>query len=126
MNMVFPANRRSAGFGIVEVIVSMFLLSIMAMAFLPVLVQALQVSKVNASIATATQLLSADLDGARQAVLLCAPEAVSRYEGAFTVTGVWGTCTEERPTTVSYTSTVTDATTNEVLAEAVTLILVNG
>ena len=115
-----------AGFGIVEVIVSMFLLSIMAMAFLPVLVQSLQVSKVNASIATATQLLSADLDRARASGPVCGFNhlATPPEDDAFTVAGSWGTCTVDRPSTLSYKSTVKDAATNEVLAEAVTLILV--
>lgn len=118
------SDTRSAGFGIVEVIVSMFLLSLMAMAFLPVLVQALQVSRVNASIATATQLLSSDLDRARQLNLACTaiPSTVPRSEGAFIVAGEWGICDQTPPTTVSYTSQVKDA--DGVLAEAVTLILV--
>ncbi|WP_104135358.1 MULTISPECIES: type II secretion system protein J [unclassified Cryobacterium] len=117
------------GFGIIEVIVSMFLLSLMAMAFLPVLVQSLQVSRVNASIATATQLLSADLDRARASHPGCGSNssADAPDDDAFTVNGKWAasfTCAEDLPTTVSYTSTIKDAATNEVLAEAVTLILV--
>ena len=118
-----------AGFGIVEIIVSMFLLSIMAMAFLPVLVQALQVSKVNASIATATQLLSADLDRARQSNPPCAAVSAQSFddESGFTVTRVWAGsegCGAGVPTTLSYTSKVTVTGTDKVLAEAVTLILV--
>jgi type II secretory pathway pseudopilin PulG len=123
-NLSAEPETRNAGFGIVEVIVSMFLLSLMAMAFLPVLVQALQVSRVNASIATATQLLSADLDSARQMNFDCTsiPTTVPRPEGAFTVAGEWGTCDETPPATVSYTSRVENA--DEVLAQAVTFILV--
>ena len=122
---------RTAGFGIVEVIVSMFLLSIMAMAFLPVLVQALQVSKVNASIATATQLLSADLDRARQSHPVCASASAEIFhdDGTFIVTGEWtdsGGCAVGVSTTLSYESIVTNADTDDILAEAVTLILVTG
>ncbi|WP_104083804.1 prepilin-type N-terminal cleavage/methylation domain-containing protein [Cryobacterium sp. Y11] len=121
-----PAAPRinDSGFGIVEVIVSMFLLSLMAMAFLPVLVQALQVSRVNASIATATQLLSADLDRARHSAASCASGDVNINEGPFTVIGVWGPCVGDFPLALSYSSTVKNAETNKVLADAVTLILV--
>ena len=128
MRTTLPVDSEStnAGFGVIEVIISMFLLSLMAMAFLPVLVQSLQVSRVNASVAMATQLLSADLDRARQSNPSCAarPGPVPRSEGDFIVTGIWGTCVENFPQTLSYTSTVTEVATDEVLAEAVTLILV--
>ena len=125
------AETRDAGFGIVEVIVSMFLLSIMAMAFLPVLVQSQQLARTNASIATATQLLSADLDRARQSTVTCdpLPSIDPRVEGEFTVTGVWAGvegCGAGVPTTLSYTSKVQITGADKFLAQAVTLILVNG
>ena len=130
MRTTLPAERvmRTAGFGIVEVIVSMFLLSIMAMAFLPVLVQALQMSKVNASIATATQLLSADLDSARQLDLDCGsfPDSDFIAKGEFTVSRTWDSCAGDIPTTVLYTSSVSATGTIKVLAEASTLILITG
>lgn len=133
MKATLPADpgMRSAGFGIVEVIVSMFLLSLMAMAFLPVLVQSQQLARTNASIATATQLLSADLDRARQSTVTCdpLPSIDPRVEGEFTVTGAWagaGGCGGGVPTTLSYTSKVQITGADKFLAQAVTLILVNG
>ena len=131
MSASLPVERgtNSAGFGIVEVIVSMFLLSLMAMAFLPVLVQSLQLARVNASIATATQLLSADLDRARQSDPSCVSVPAESFddESGFTVTRAWAGsegCGAGVPTTLSYTSKVTVTGTDKVLAEAVTLILV--
>ena len=132
MSATLPAERgtHSAGFGIVEVIVSMFLLSLMAMAFLPVIVQSQQLARTNALIATATQLLSADLDRARQSTVTCdpPPSIDPRVEDEFTVTGVWAGadgCGAGGPTTLSYTSKVKITGADKVLAQAVTLILVN-
>ncbi|MFO7691343.1 MAG: type II secretion system protein, partial [Cryobacterium sp.] len=51
-------DAREQGFGMIEIVVSMFLLALLSIAFLPLLVQSLQVSVQNARLATATQLAS--------------------------------------------------------------------
>lgn len=55
------------GFGMIEIIVSMFMLALLAIAFLPVLIQGLKASDANARLATATQLVNQGIEQARNA-----------------------------------------------------------
>ncbi len=55
------------GFGMIEIVVSMFMLSIIAIAFLPLLISSLQLSARNATLATATQLVNEQMDAPRLA-----------------------------------------------------------
>ncbi|MFO7689989.1 MAG: prepilin-type N-terminal cleavage/methylation domain-containing protein [Cryobacterium sp.] len=68
---------RQQGFGMIEIVVSMFLLALLAIAFLPLLVQSLQVSVQNARLATATQLASSQIDAVRSAGGTCTGIAAS-------------------------------------------------
>lgn len=52
----------SSGFGLIEIVVSMFLFALLAVAFLPLLIDALRATVRNATIATATQIMSEQLD----------------------------------------------------------------
>ena len=69
-----------AGFGLVEIVVSMFLLAILAVAFLPILIDALRASVRNATAATATQLVSEQLDLVSLLPRTCA--ALASFESA--------------------------------------------
>lgn len=65
---VMPADassRRDAGIGLIEIIISMFLISLLAIAFIPVLVSALRASELNSTSATATRLVAQAIDDAR-------------------------------------------------------------
>lgn len=65
---VMPADassRRDAGIGLIEIIISMFLISLLAIAFIPVLVSALRASELNSTVATATRLVAQAIDDAR-------------------------------------------------------------
>lgn len=65
---VMPADassRRDAGIGLIEIIISMFLISLLAIAFIPVLVSALRASELNSTSATATRLVAQAIDEAR-------------------------------------------------------------
>ena len=53
---------RDAGLGLVEILVSMMILAILAIAVLPVLVQGLRTSSSNATLATASQFAGQELD----------------------------------------------------------------
>lgn len=53
---------RDDGLGLVEIMVALFLLAILAISFLPVLIQGLQLSVRNATLATASQVLNEELD----------------------------------------------------------------
>ena len=50
------------GLGLVEIMVALFLLAILAISFLPVLIQGLQLSVRNATLSTASQVLNEELD----------------------------------------------------------------
>lgn len=50
------------GFGLVEVIVSMFLLALLSLAFLPLLISSLTATVRNSTVTTASQLLAEQLD----------------------------------------------------------------
>ena len=67
----------AAGFGLIEIVVSMFLPGILAIAFLPLLVQFLRVSVVNAAIATSIQLVSEQIEQARAQGTVCSALPVS-------------------------------------------------
>lgn len=56
------ATANDEGFGLVEIVVSMFLLALLAVAFLPLLIESLRVSVTNSKVATANQILSEQLD----------------------------------------------------------------
>lgn len=53
------------GLGLIEIVIAMFLISLLAIAFVPVLVTALRASEVNSTAATATRLVAQALDDAR-------------------------------------------------------------
>ncbi|MDJ0337784.1 type II secretion system protein [Cryobacterium sp. PH31-O1] len=50
-----------SGFGMLEIMVSMLLLGLLAIGFLPLLMQSARVSASNATLATATQLVSQEM-----------------------------------------------------------------
>lgn len=50
------------GVGLVEIVVAMFLLALVSIAFLPLLINSLQLSIRNATISTATQVLNGEVD----------------------------------------------------------------
>lgn len=52
-------------FGLIEIVISMFLLALLAMAFLPLLITSLKTIVRSSTIATATQLVSQQMERAR-------------------------------------------------------------
>lgn len=53
------------GFGVIEVVVSLFLLSILSVSFIPLLVNSIKSTGKNTTIATATQIVNQEIEGAR-------------------------------------------------------------
>ncbi|TFC56941.1 MULTISPECIES: prepilin-type N-terminal cleavage/methylation domain-containing protein [unclassified Cryobacterium] len=135
-----PANRPKAddrGFGMIEIVVSMFLIALIAMAFIPVLVQGMRLSVVNTSVATATQLVSQNMEQARARGTNCADLRTFAAEAISPVVDKRGvsfqptrdpiTCTgtiADYPKTVPFQVKVTESGSSAVLASASTLILV--
>lgn len=78
-----PADARrddraaDSGIGLIEIIISMFLISLLAIAFIPVLVSALRASEVNSTAATATRLVAQAIDAARSFDVVSCAEALT-------------------------------------------------
>lgn len=89
------------GFGIIEVIISMFLLAVIAVALLPGLWQGIQYSAEQSSVATATRHLNSLVEEARHGTPTCgsllavaAARTVTDGRGeTLTSSGVRGACT---------------------------------
>lgn len=80
-----------AGFGLVEIVISMFLLALLSVAFLPLLIDSLRVTVRNATAATATQLASEQLDATGLVDRTCAALAVFESASVAPVTDARGT-----------------------------------
>lgn len=53
------------GFGVIEVVISLFLLSILSISFIPLLINSVKNTATNTTIATATQIVNQEIEGAR-------------------------------------------------------------
>lgn len=124
--------RSDTGFGLIEIVISMFLLAFLAMLFLPLLIQGLTQSAANTTLATGTQLVNEQLRAAQAASPVCSDVSALTGTSDFAdprgvvirlVTTV-GAC----PTgdgTVSITVTATRTDTSATLATASSLVLVS-
>ncbi|KQX07960.1 MULTISPECIES: type IV pilus modification PilV family protein [unclassified Leifsonia] len=121
------------GFGMVEILVSMLLLGIVAIAFLPLLIQGLKVSQLNTTTATATQLVNQQADGALATPQNCDAfvefmgrplVSVTDPRGVVLTPHITGTttCPTVYPATVSIRVYVTNPS-GSVVAETTALIL---
>lgn len=123
------------GFGLIEIIISMFLLALLAVGFLPLLIDALKVSVRNSTIATATQLVSEQLDSVTLLPRTCAALAQFETAGPVTLMDARGaTYTARRdaatcpsggyPVAVSVRVWATVDTDSAVLVESITTVIV--
>jgi type II secretory pathway pseudopilin PulG len=136
-------HHQETGIGLIEVVVAMFLLALLALSFVPVLIQGMRTTASNAVMATATQLVSSTIGDARASGPLCSgvaafandPNAASATTSAghgvtletsrSSVTCPTGA--SDYPTTVSFSVTVTStADPSIILAKATTLIFVKA
>jgi type II secretory pathway pseudopilin PulG len=130
-----PAHR-DAGIGLIEIVISMFLISLLAIAFIPVIVAALRASELNSTSATATRLVSQAIDDARSrgAADCAAAQLLNATTEEVDAQGVTITVTTTVPTVASCVAgsaiTVTVIAINSldesVLADARTQILLTG
>jgi len=126
------------GMGLVEVVVALFILAILAVSFLPILIQGVQLSSVNATRASAGQLVNDQLEAARTLGNNCEaiedfatpiPSNVTSSDGrdvALVVNRVIGACPVTYPGTVKVTATVVRFDDGVALAEATALIFVEA
>lgn len=133
------ASDEESGFTIIEIVVSMFLLALLAMFFLPLLVQGMKTSVQNANLATASQLVSQQLDIARALPDNC--DAVSSFDDApvavvsdsrgnyfqpYRQVGACPVPPAHYPAVVKVTAWVTEVGDTRHLAEAVTLVYLSS
>lgn len=71
------ARDDESGIGLVEIVVSMFLIALLAMAFLPLLIQSLKATTTNTTASIATNLVSQQLEQLRTVEPTCT--AVSAF-----------------------------------------------
>lgn len=136
MTEKFSRARRDPeeGLGLVEIVVSMFLIGLLAIAFLPLVIQSLNLTGSNQTLATATQLANTRVDLARaqvatsgkcgdltslaaQAIAPVIDERGKSLQAAMTVS-----CPTVYPGTASVVVTVASGST--VVSRAKTLIFV--
>ncbi|WP_167042859.1 prepilin-type N-terminal cleavage/methylation domain-containing protein [Salinibacterium sp. ZJ454] len=128
-------NPNESGFGLIEIMVSMFLIAMLAVAFLPLLINGLRTTVTNATIATASQLVNEQLDSARDIPANCTDISAFDDLPVATTTDERGTvyrphrlvatCATDPalyPTVVKVSSWATKDGETDRLAEAVTLV----
>ncbi len=122
------------GVGLVEIIVAMFILAVLAITFLPILIQGLKQSTINATRATATQIVQDQMEYARAqdpncstvAILGTTPVAnvVDSQGVTLVTTRTVGACPATYPGTVSVTVSVKQLGSAKSLTSATTLVYV--
>ena len=121
---------RDAGLGLVEIVVSMFMLALVALAMLPLLVAGLKASTSNTTQATATQLVAERMQLAQYAGPVCSnvrnlagTTVVTDSRGVqLQVTTTTGACNGS--STIPMSAAAVRLDTNVTLANASTLVYV--
>ena len=75
-NELVDIDPDESGVGLVEIIISMFLLALLATAFLPILIQGMNTSVRTTTVATASQLAGQQLDRLREFGTTCSEVSV--------------------------------------------------
>ena len=131
LKRILERLRSDSGFGLVEIVISMFMLAALAIAFVPVLIQGLKQSAANTTLATATQLVNERMQLAQSAGSTCSVVAGLGITEDFTdprgvvirVTTTVGTCPAGAGT-VSVTASAVRLDTAAQIASAATLVFV--
>ena len=122
------------GLGLIEIVVSMFLIGLLAIAFLPLVIRGLTLTSTNVTLASATQLVNAQIDLARAQVatsescaglttfVAVAVAPVVDERGTSMQAATTATCPTIYPGTATVTVTVTAG--GAVVSRAQTLIYV--
>ncbi len=134
------AHALEDGFGVIEVVISMFLLSLLSVSFIPLLVNSIRSTGANTTIATATQIVNQQIEGARAVrsptsttpscldmtnFLSVTLASVTDPRGV-TLLPKWDptTCPSSYPGVVRARISVTKTGSTTIVAQAVTLIYV--
>ena len=120
------------GFGIIEIIVAMFLLGLLAVSTLPIIVQGLRLSATNSTLASATQLANQQIEQVRAqqscGAIVASTNTVATSGPSLTVSRTVGaTCPASGyPITIPVTVQVSRSDTGAVLVTASTRVFVTG
>lgn len=124
-------SRGEEGVGLIEIVISMLLLAILAVALVPILVQGLKQSASNATLASATQLANEKIEQARAwktcGDVVASTTSVTESRGvALTVDMTVGSCapSAENPVSVPVTVVVTRGDTGGVVTTTKTLVFI--
>ncbi len=122
---------REAGVGLIEIVISMMLLAILAVALVPILVNGLKHASSNATLATATQLANDELERARSWTTCTDLDPVTstitdERNVELTIETTVGSCTPsaENPVSVPVQVTVTRSDTGSVVTSTTTYIFI--
>ncbi len=131
---------KERGFGVIEIVVSIFLLAVLAVSFVPLLVNTWKTTAMNTTLATATQIVNQQVEGARavRSAASTTPSCqdVSQYltvtlapvidPRGVTLQPKWdaATCPPTYPGVVRARVSVTRSGSTNPIASAVTLIFV--
>ena len=124
--------RAERGFGLIEIVVSMFLLGLLVVSTLPILVQGLRMSATNSTLASATQLANQQIEQVRAKQscddIVESTSTVDTSGPSLTVSRTVGaTCPASGyPITVPVAVQVSRSDTGDVLVTASTRIFVSG
>lgn len=131
-------RQNDEGFGLVEIVVSMLIMGLIAISFLPLLIQGVVAAQQNRVLATATQLIHDQIEQARAIgtcdALAAFGASVSQPNADFTLTrtiehfenSALDPCAIAYPGVVRLGLAVTEAGESVVLVEASTLVLVHS
>jgi prepilin-type N-terminal cleavage/methylation domain-containing protein len=126
------APKDEGGFGLIEILVAMFILGLLAVATLPILVQGMRLSATNSTLATATQLTNQQIEQVRAqqacgAIVATTTTVTTSGPSLIVSRTVSATCPASGyPITVPVTVQVSRSDTGAVLATASTRVFVSG
>ena len=131
-----------SGFGVIEVVISLFLLSILTIAYVPLLINTIKSTATNTTIATAAQIANQEIEGVRavRSPTTTAPScydvtqflqvtlAIVKDPRGVTLMPQWDptTCPSSYPGVVRARISVSRSGQSSPVAQAVTLIYVKS
>jgi len=129
------AVRADQGIGLVEIVICIFLIGLLAIAFIPLFVQGMQLAARNATIASATQIANEQLEIARGTATSCAafvgaggygastpPVAIDARGNSYQATRTVGSCPAIYPGIVQVSVSVVKVGAAGSLATATTYV----
>lgn len=127
------APSHDEGISLIEIVISMFMLALVAVAFLPLLANSVSLSSSSANLTSAAELADARMTLGRSNAASCSTirglpqtETDTGDGRILRTTSSAGACPTTFPGVVSFTATVTDLTSAKILTTAKTVIAVTG